>query len=312
MEKTTVNIIVPCYNEKGNIEKLVSEIHKAMDALSDKYDYCITFVNDGSNDGTLELLIKISDLDKRIKYLHFSKNFGHQLAVKAGIDYSKEDIVISMDADLQHPPEMLPELLQKWEEGFQIVNTLRVYPKEISKKKRLTSKGFYKILNYISEEKIIEGSADFRLIDAAVVNVIKTMDESEPFLRGIIPWVGFSQTYIPYQAHQRFSGQTKYTIKKMFTLAISGMTSFSVKPLYFGVYLGFLFSLLSLLYIPYVAYSFFVGSEISGWASLIMTVVFFGGLQLSILGIIGIYIGKVFKQTKNRPNYIIQHKNLQE
>ena len=138
------------------------------------------------------------------------------------------------------------------------------------------------------------------------------MDESEPFLRGIIPWVGFSQTYVPYQAHQRFSGKTKYTIKKMFTLAISGMTSFSVKPLYFSVYLGFLFSFLSILYVPYLAYSFINVSDFSGWASLIMTVVFFGGIQLSILGIIGIYIGKVFKQTKNRPNYIVQHKNLQE
>ena len=312
LEKTTVNIIVPCYNERGNIQRLISEIHKSMESVSNKYDYCITFVNDGSNDGTLELLMEMSETDKHIKYLHFSKNFGHQLAVKAGIDYSMEDIVISMDADLQHPPEMIPELLQKWEEGFQVVNTLRVYPEGISKKKRLTSRGFYKILNFISEEKIIDGSADFRLLDKSVVNVIKNMDESEPFLRGIIPWVGFSQTHIPYQAHQRFSGKTKYTIKKMFTLAISGMTSFSVKPLYFSVYLGFLFSFLSILYVPYVAYSFINGSEISGWASLIMTVVFFGGIQLSILGIIGIYIGKVFKQTKNRPNYIVQHKNLQE
>ena len=312
MEKKTINIIVPCFNEKDNIKPLISEIEEEMRLLKDKYDYFITFVNDGSNDGSLELLIEESNIDKHIRYLHFSKNFGHQLAVKAGIDYSNEDIVISMDADLQHPPSMIPMLISKWEEGYQVVNTLRIYPKSISKKKKLISKWFYKLLNLISEEKIIDGSADFRLMDKNVIDIIKTMDESEPFLRGIVPWVGFKQTHIPYQANERLSGKTKYTVKKMFSLALSGITSFSVKPLYFGVYLGFLFSILSLLYIPYVAYSFLNGTEISGWASLIMTVVFFGGLQLSILGIIGIYMGKVFKQTKNRPNYIVQYKNMQE
>lgn len=310
MNKHTINIIVPCYNEKSNIEKLIEEVDKVMIQLSDKYDYVITFVNDGSSDGSLELLIELSEQNKHIKYIDFSKNFGHQLAVKAGIDNSTEDIVISMDADLQHPPELIPELLKKWEEGFQVVNTSRIYPENISKKKRITSEWFYKVLNLISEEKIVEGSADYRLMDKSVVEIIKNMVETEPFLRGIIPWIGFSQTFVSYQAHPRFSGETKYTIKKMFSLAISGMTSFSVKPLYFSVYLGFTFSFLSILYVPYVAFAFINGTEISGWASLIMTIVFFGGLQLSILGIIGIYIGKVFKQTKNRPNYIIRHKNF--
>ena len=188
--------------------------------------------------------------------------------------------------------------------------TLRTYPSDISKKKRKSSQQFYKLLNLLSDIEIKEGSADFRLLDQSVVEVIRQMKENEPFLRGMVPWVGFTQVYIPYTAQARHSGETKYTLKKMFQLALSGVTSFSVKPLYFAVFLGFFFSLLSVLYIPYVIYSFLNGSEISGWASLIMTIVFFGGLQLIILGIIGVYIGKIFTQTKERPAYIIQEAHL--
>ena len=215
-----------------------------------------------------------------------------------------------MDADLQHPPTLIPTLVHKWEEGAQVVATLRTYPAEISKKKRKSSQQFYKLLNLLSDIEIKEGSADFRLLDQSVVEVIRHMRENEPFLRGMVPWIGFKQVYVPYTAQARYSGETKYTLKKMFQLALSGVTSFSVKPLYFAVFLGFFFSMLSVLYIPYVIYSFLNGSEISGWASLIMTIVFFGGLQLIILGIIGVYIGKIFTQTKERPVYIIQEKHL--
>ena len=188
--------------------------------------------------------------------------------------------------------------------------TLRTYPADTPKKKQKTSQQFYKLLNMLSDIEIKEGSADFRLLDRAVVKVIRTMKENEPFLRGIVPWVGFKQCYVPYTAQARFAGESKYTVKKMMNLALSGVTAFSVKPLYIAVLLGFGFSLLSLLYIPYVIYAFVSGTEISGWASLIMTIVFFGGLQLIILGIIGIYIGKIFKQTKDRPNYIIQESSF--
>jgi len=178
------------------------------------------------------------------------------------------------------------------------------------KYKRLMVEEVMKKIAGLSDIEIKEGSADFRLLDQAVVEVIRQMKENEPFLRGMVPWVGFNQVYVPYTAQARHSGETKYTIKKMFQLALSGVTSFSVKPLYFAVFLGFFFSLLSVLYVPYVIYSFLNGSEISGWASLIMTIVFFGGLQLIILGIIGVYIGKIFTQTKERPAYIIQEKHL--
>lgn len=311
MQNKQIDIIIPCYNENENILVLYTAINTIFnEQLNQKYSHTFLFINDGSNDNSLNTLQKLSKEAPNVHYIHFSRNFGHQLAVKAGLDHATGDAVISMDADMQHPPHLIPELIKKWEEGYQVVGTLRTYGGEIDTKKKRTSKYFYKVLNLISDVEIQEGSADFRLLDKAVVEVVKMMRENEPFLRGMVPWVGFSQTYIPYVAQKRFSGETKYTVKKMLKLALTGVTAFSVKPLYFAVYLGFTFSMLGLLYIPYVLWSFISGTEISGWASLIMTIVFFGGVQLIILGIIGIYIGKIFKQTKERPNYIIQEKNF--
>ena len=306
----TIEIIVPCYNESENIRPLYEAIQRVFAEKLPDYSYTLLFVNDGSSDNSLEVLKSLAESDVRVKYLSFSRNFGHQLAVKAGLDHSFADAVISMDCDLQHPPALLPELIAKWEEGYQVVATLRTYPADTPKKKQKSSQQFYKLLNLLSDIEIKEGSADFRLLDQSVVKVIRSMKEDEPFLRGIVPWVGFRQTYIPYTAASRFAGESKYTVKKMLQLAITGVTAFSIKPLYFAVFLGFAFSALSLLYIPYVIYAFASGTEISGWASLIMTIVFFGGLQLIILGIIGIYIGKIFKQTKDRPCYIIQEQKM--
>ncbi len=305
-----IDIVVPCYNESENIRPLYEAIKEVFAKELPDYDFNLLLVNDGSHDSSLLVLQQLAKEDNQVKYLSFSRNFGHQLAVKAGLDHAFAPAVISMDADLQHPPALIPSLIRKWEEGAQVVATLRTYPEEISKKKRKSSQQFYKLLNLLSDIEIKEGSADFRLLDQAVVEVIRHMRENEPFLRGMVPWVGFTQVYVPYTAQARYAGETKYTIKKMFQLALSGVTSFSVKPLYFAVFLGFFFSLLSVLYVPYVIYSFLNGSEISGWASLIMTIVFFGGLQLIILGIIGVYIGKIFTQTKERPAYIIQEKHL--
>ena len=306
----TIEIIVPCYNESENIRPLYEAIQSVFAEKLPDYSYTLLFVNDGSSDNSLEVLKSLVESDVRVKYLSFSRNFGHQLAVKAGLDHSFADAVISMDCDLQHPPALLPELIAKWEEGYQVVATLGTYPADTPKKKQKSSQQFYKLLNLLSDIEIKEGSADFRLLDQSVVEVIRSMKENEPFLRGIVPWVGFRQTYLPYTAASRFAGESKYTVKKMLQLAITGVTAFSIKPLYFAVFLGFAFSALSLLYIPYVIYPFASGTEISGWASLIMTIVFFGGLQLIILGIIGIYIGKIFKQTKDRPCYIIQEEKL--
>lgn len=305
-----ISIVIPAYNEEGNLSLIHSEIRKVFQTLTD-YNYEIIFVNDGSRDHTQQHLEKLASECQEVKYIEFSRNFGHQNAVKAGMDYADGNAVISMDADLQHPPVLIPDMIRKWEEGFDIVYTIRKYSKNISFFKRKTSDFFYHILSGLSDVELEKGSSDFRLLDASVIEVIRKTGESDIFLRGLVKWIGFKQYSIDFVAADRFSGVSKYSFGKMLRFAFTGITAFSVKPLYLAAYLGFFFSFLSpMVYFAYVFYSFYNESEISGWASLIMTVVFFGGLQLTILGILGIYMGKIFKQIKDRPTYIVRSKNF--
>lgn len=306
--KKLVSIVIPAYNEADNILVIAESIKKVFSSIN--YRYEIILVDDGSADHTLNNIKTYAMEADNIFFLEFSKNFGHQLAVKAGMDYAFGDCVISMDCDMQHPPELIPSMLQKWEEGYEVVYTIREEDKSLSKGKRSSSNYFYKILNWLSDIDLEPGAADFRLLDQKVVAVFRNFHENEPFLRGLVKWLGFKQYAIKYNPAARFSGQSKYTIKKMFRLALHGVTSFSIKPLYTAVYLGFILSFASVLYVPYIIYAFVNNVEVSGWASVIMTIVFFGGLQLIILGIIGIYVGKMFMQTKNRPNYIIRSTNI--
>lgn len=304
-----ISIVIPAFNEEDNLSEIRKEIEHVFLTLP-AYQFEIIFVNDGSRDGTQSQLEELCLQFYNIKFIEFSRNFGHQNAVKAGLDFADGNAVISMDADLQHPPSLIPEMIKKWEQGYDIVYTIREYPKTIGRFKRKSSDFFYKILSNFSDVELEKGSSDFRLLDASVVDVIRNGGESDIFLRGLVKWIGFKQYAIPFVAGNRFAGESKYNFAKMIRFAFTGITAFSVKPLYLAAYLGFFFSLLSLLYIPYVIYSFLNHSEISGWASLIMTIVFFGGVQLIILGILGIYMGKIFKQIKGRPNYIIRSKNL--
>lgn len=306
-----ISIVIPAHNEEGNVALVHKKISQVFSGLSN-YDFEIIFVNDGSRDQTQQKLEELSREYDEVKFIEFSRNFGHQPAVKAGMDHAHGNAVISMDGDLQHPPELIPELIKKWEEGNDIVFTVRKYPKEISLFKRRTSDFFYKILSKLSDVNLTKGGgSDFRLMDANAVEVMRSFNEDDLFLRGLTSWMGFKQAGIEFTANERLSGQSSYNIKKMVTFAFTGITAFSVKPLYIAAYLGFLFSGLSVVgYGIYVIHSFITETEISGWASLIMTIVFFGGLQLIILGIIGIYLGKIFKQVKERPNYIIKNKNF--
>jgi glycosyltransferase involved in cell wall biosynthesis len=303
-----VSIIIPAYNEAENIPVICETIARVFSDLS--YQYEIIIVIDGATDHTLTVIQNLIRTNNHIFFIEFSRNFGHQLALKAGLDHADGDCVISMDCDMQHPPELLPLLLEKWEEGYEVVYTLRNEDKKLPFSKRISSKLYYKTLNSLSDVELDAGSADFRLLDKKVVAAFKNFHENEPFLRGLLKWIGFSQYALTYEPAPRFAGKTKYSFKKMMRLALQGVTSFSIKPLYIAVYLGFAFSMCSVLYIPYVLHAYYSGYEVSGWASLIMTVVFFGGLQLIILGIIGIYIGKMFLQSKNRPNYIIRSTNI--
>ncbi|KAA0130211.1 glycosyltransferase family 2 protein [Chryseobacterium sp. SN22] len=306
-----ISIVIPAHNEEGNVALVHQKIREVFDGLA-HYDFEIIFVNDGSRDNTQEKLEALSAKYPEVKFIEFSRNFGHQPAVKAGMDLAYGNAVISMDGDLQHPPEMIPGMIKKWEEGYDIVFTIRKYPRQISYFKRKTSDFFYKVLSGLSDVNLTKGGgSDFRLMDANAVEVMRNLNEDDLFLRGLTSWMGFKQTGIEFTANERQSGQSSYNLKKMITFAFTGITAFSVKPLYIAAYLGFLFSGFSVLgYGIYVLYSFIAKTEISGWASLIMTIVFFGGLQLIILGIIGIYLGKIFKQVKERPNYIIKNKNF--
>ena len=306
-----ISIVIPAFNEEGNLSKVRKEIDDVFASLQNYY-YEIIFVNDGSRDNTQSTIENLSAQFTNVKYIEFSRNFGHQYAVKAGMDNADGNAVITMDADLQHPPELIPELINKWEQGYDVVYTIRKYSDKISFFKRVTSSLFYSFLLKISDSELVQkGGADFRLLDRNVNDVIKEFNENDLFLRGLTGWIGFKQTGVEYTAKDRFSGKSNYNLKKMFSLAFSGITSFSTKPLYLAAYIGFAFTILSLLvYGIYVIYSFVIGTHISGWASLIMTVVFFGGMQLIMMGIIGMYLGKIFKQVKDRPNYIIRSKNF--
>jgi len=308
MPNKLISIVIPAYNESENIPKTVPAILNLIKPLP--YRFEIIMVADGCTDNTLDKIQELVLEHKNIFYIEFSRNFGHQNALKAGLDHASGDCVISLDCDLQHPPEIIPEMLSKWESGYEVVYTIRKEDKKLPLSKRFTSRLFYDTINRLSDVEIESGSADFRLLDKKVVRIMKNFHENEPFLRGLIKWIGFKQFSMEYSPNQRTLGKSKYNLKRMISFALQGVTSFSVRPLYGAIYLGFTFTMLSILYLPYVLHAFHNGKEVSGWASIIMTIVFFGGLQLTILGIIGIYVGKMFIQVKERPNYIIRSTNL--
>ncbi|MFN8407451.1 MAG: glycosyltransferase family 2 protein [Sphingobacteriaceae bacterium] len=304
-----ISIVIPAFNESKNIKLLVDRIDDVFEHLS--YQYEILLVNDGSSDTTQKVLVELSQINPKVHYVEFSRNFGKDAALKAGIDLSQSNAVITIDADLQHPPELIPQMINRWEAGYEVVYA---YRKEANPHyswfNKMASRSFYHLINQLSDIDIENGISDFRMMDQKVITVLKSINEFEIFLRGMVKWVGFKQIGIEYTPAERLYGNSTYSTKALIKLALQGITSFSIKPLYTAVYLGFLFSVLSLLYIPYVIYSFYIGAEVHGWASVIMTIVFFGGLQLVILGIIGIYIGKLFLQSKQRPNYIIRNTSL--
>lgn len=306
--KKKIAIVIPVCNEQENIPAMIGMLKKVLAVTP--YVYTITFVDDGSTDQTLEVLKTQAIQDPTILYISLSRNFGHQNALKAGLDLAEGDCMIMMDGDMQHPPELLPDLLEKWEAGYDIVYTIRRDHKEMPLMKRKTSTLFYDLINTLSDIELEPGTADFRLMDVKVVQVFRTFTETDLFMRGLVKWMGFTQIGIEYDPAQRMVGKSKYTVKKMMRFALQGITSFSTRPLYIAAYLGFIFSLSSLLYIPYIILSYYFGHTISGWASIVATIAFFGGLQLMILGIIGMYLGKLFVQGKQRPHYIVKESNL--
>jgi dolichol-phosphate mannosyltransferase len=302
-------VVVPILNEEGNIGVLTERVL----AVARRYsDYELLFVDDGSIDNTLKIIKEIRKVNNKIHYLSFSRNFGHQNALRAGLDYATGDCVISMDGDLQHPPELIPKMIQKWQEGYDIVYTIRKEDMKLPLIKRKAANIFYKIMNRFSDIKIDGGAADFRLLDRNVVEIIKSIKENALFMRGMISWLGFRQCGIEYVSGKRNWGETKYTFKKMMNFAIEGITSFSIKPLRISMIFGYIIAILAFLYGIYaIAIKLFTNQTVSGWTSLLVGFLFIGGIQMIMIGILGEYIGRLFIESKKRPNYIIRDKSYE-
>ena len=303
-----ISVIIPAFNEEDNIKLIAQSVLKN---LSNVGSVEIIFVDDGSTDSTLSKIQELAEQNSSIKYISFSRNFGHQKALMAGLEHARGDCAISLDADMQHPPELLQQMLAKWKEGYDVVYTIRLDSSESGVLKKFTSRLFYKSLNFLSDIDIPLGAADFRLLDRKVVNELNKFQEEWIFIRGIVKWLGFRQIGIEYEVQKRHGGKSKYSFRKMVSFAVQGITSFSLMPLRIAAVLGFILSTTAFLYILYALYAKFgLGVTIEGWTSILISVLFLGGVQLIFLGIIGEYIGKMFIQTKHRPYYIIQDKNI--
>jgi len=309
ISKKKVSVIIPAHNEQNNIGFLTQALTETLGTTN--YDFELIFVDDGSRDNTLNEIKFSADVYPNVYFIELSKNFGKDNALKAGISMAKGDAVITMDADMQHPPGMILTMLEYWEAGFDIIYTYRENHNPHAKiYQKATSRLFYKGINMLSDIKLEDGTADFRLMDEKVVKQLKLIDEYEIFLRGIIKWTGYKQIGIPYTPAKRHTGEVSYSFIKLVKLAVKSIMTFSARPLYIITGIGLTFSLLAILYIPYVLISYAEGFAVSGWASIIATIAFFGGLQLLVLSIIGVYVGKIFMQSKNRPNYVIRSTNL--
>jgi dolichol-phosphate mannosyltransferase len=306
-----LSIVVPVYNEEKSIRLMYDRLLASITVISSNFE--IIFVNDGSRDNSFLELVQLSKEDARVKYINFSRNFGHQIAVTAGLDKTKGDAVVIIDGDLQDPPEVIPEMYAKHKEGFEVVYGQRLKRKGESFFKKITAKYFYRILKKITNVNIPVDTGDFRLIDRKIVNDLKNMPEQNKFLRGQIAWLGYRQTSVFFERDERKFGETGYPFSKMLKFALDGITGFSDVPLQFVTKTGIFISFLSFLIILYAIFSHFVLEKtITGWTSLIISSMFIGGVQLISIGIIGEYISRINKNVQNRPLYIIDQTNIEE
>ena len=307
-EKFSLSILIPLFNEQDNIRNLHEQLNRYTSEISTRE---IIYINDGSTDRTLEALETLRSVDPTVHYISLSRNFGHQNALKAGLDHCSGDVVISMDGDLQHPPGLIPEMIEKWQAGYDIVVTTRRDAEAGNFLKRFTSRNFYRLMSSFSNIELKPGSADFRLLDRTVVDVLKTFEETDIFYRGYVAWSGFKQFEIPYIPEKRQAGTTKYTPRKMIRLALDGLLGFSILPLRLVTMIGVVISIASFLYGFYaVCIRLFSDTAVSGWASIMAGIYFLGGIQLLCIGICGEYIGRTFMEVKRRPHYIIGETSL--
>jgi dolichol-phosphate mannosyltransferase len=304
-----ISIVIPVFNEQDTITELHNRLQASVSSITPNYE--LIFVNDGSKDFTLLKLIELAEHDSRVKYISFSRNFGHQIALSAGLDHCKGKAVVLIDGDLQDPPELIPALYKKYIEGYEVVYARRTKRRGETLLKRTTAKLFYRTMKRITSFDIPLDVGDFRLVDRKIVEYLKQMPEQNKFLRGQIAWLGFRQTFVDYERDSRKAGQTGYPLVKMIRLALDGITAFSDSPLRLVTNLGLSISLVAFIIILYALYShYFLHQTITGWTSLIISSMFIGGIQLLSIGIIGEYISRINSNVRNRPLYIVEKTNV--
>lgn len=300
-----ISIVLPVYNEEKTINEMYLRLSAVMADIPAGCEFI--FVDDGSSDNSIDRLIALAYRDNRVKIIELSRNFGHQAAICAGLEHARGDAVIMMDADLQHPPELIPLLLEKWQEGNDIVYTVRNSSPDFGFTKRVSAKIFYKIINLLARINIPENSADFRLFDKKVLCQLLRLKERTKFLRGLVSWVGFRQAAVSYDAAPRYAGESKYTPVKMIKFAFDGITSFSTIPLHISTIIGVMVSGVSFSYAVYAVWiKLFTDRAMPGWTSVLVSVLFLGGVQLLSLGIIGEYLNRIYTETKARPEFIVR------
>ncbi len=303
-DKTLISIIVPLFNEQDNMRPLYERVKKVFEGT--EYEFELIPVESGSTDRSLDVAEELHAQDPRVKVLSLSRDFGHQAALSAGLDFARGAAVVLMDADLQHPPEVIPAMLQKWREGYLTVYTVRKLPPNVPPLQKFLSRLFYRVFLVLTKIDLPTNSADFRLLDRKVVLELRKIHERNRFLRGIVHWTGFRSVGIEYNEDYRHAGEGKYNFTKRLFLAIDAVVSFSVIPLYIGVVLGAVFAFLGFAFLIYVLFVTIVGGRtVPGWASLMSLVAMGGGILLIVVGLIGIYVGKIFEEIKQRPLYIV-------
>ncbi|MBR3014758.1 MAG: glycosyltransferase family 2 protein [Bacteroidaceae bacterium] len=303
--KRKVTILIPCYNEEASLPALHSALVSMMDQ-NDGYDWEILMINDGSKDHTLSMIKEFRRSDHRFAYVDLSRNFGKEAAMLAGFDYAKGDCMVIMDADLQHPPSLIPEMLKYWEDGFEDVYAKRINRGKETWMRKQLSLLYYKMLQHTTRVEILQNVGDFRLLDRKCIDVLKQMRETERYTKGMFCWIGFKKKEIQFEQGDRVAGKSSWSFGKLFNLAIEGITSFTTAPLRISTLLGFVVSIFALLYMVYIiAKTLIWGEPVQGFPTLMIAILFLGGVQLISLGIIGEYIGRIFNETKKRPVYIV-------
>ena len=301
-----ISIVVPVYNEEANLEHFTQAIYEVMDKLN--YEYELIFVDDGSKDDSRAILRKLQDKYDWVKPLLLSRNCGHQVAITCGMDHASGDAVITMDGDMQHPPALIPTLLDLWEKGYDVVQTIREATEGVSWFKKTTSKYYYRFLNAMSETEVYPGGSDFRLLDRQACDALCQYREHDRFIRGMVGTLGFNQVQVPFTAPERFAGYSKFSVKKMSKLAMDGILGYSVVPLRISFYLGGLCALFSLILFAHVIVEYLLGNVLPGWTTIMVCVALFSGVQLMLMGVMGEYVGRIFKEVKNRPLYMVMEK----